>query len=357
VDNLQQGNTGGPRYYPPPPPPPPKRRSGLLWVMATAVLAPIVSALAFLFIVGVIIGALSGTNAPTDAGVDDNPVLREVWSCGKGTVKVARIALNGVLIRQEEGGLFGNSDPIATALRHIRAATVDDTISGIILEIDSPGGGITACDMIYEALLQFKKSADGRVVVAIFGDVAASGGYYVAASADRIIAHPTTVTGSIGVIISALNVKGFGEKYGVKMETIKSGANKDLLNPFGTMTEEQRVILQQVVDEMHERFVQLIADGRPDMTIDDVRAIADGRIMTANRAKDAGLVDEVGYWNDALSQTRELLGVTGLKVVRYEDELSLSSLLRVSSGRAPVGLSLSTILDLARLRAMYLWQG
>ena len=143
-----------------------------------------------------------------------------------------------------------NASSASAALRAIKRATHDPDVEGILLEVDSGGGGITASDILYESLQEFRDADTDRVVVAIFGDVAASGAYYISLAADHIIAHPTTITGSIGVLMQSINARQLGEKIGVHDVTIKSGKNKDILNPLQDLTEEQRALLQGIVDDL-----------------------------------------------------------------------------------------------------------
>jgi protease IV len=285
-------------------------------------------------------------------GVDEFPAVREVWSYGGGDVKAVRIPVVGAIVREAPGGFFGPGlDPVESVLRMVRAATNDESVQAILLEIDSPGGGVTASDEIHRALLVFRASAPNRRVVALFGDIAASGGYYIATAADHIVAHPTTITGSIGVLISTINLKDFGEKTGIKGVTIKSGVHKDLLNPFEHLDAAQRAILQGVIDDMQDRFVGLVAEGR-NLAPEQVRELADGRIFSAREALDAQLIDEIGYWDDAVATACRLVGVESLKIFRYEEGGSIWSLLRATGN---VRFSLSQLLH-APPRALYLWQ-
>jgi protease-4 len=168
------------------------------------------------------------------------------------------------------------------------------------------------------------------VVVAIFGDLAASGGYYIACAADRIIAQPTTITGSIGVLISSMNFRGLGDKLGVRDVTIKSGDNKDLFNPLQEMSPEQMALIQDIVDSIHQRFVGLVAQARK-RPVDEIRPLADGRIFTAPAALEAGLVDELGYWREAVAEMAVLLKEPSVKVLRYEEHFSWTSFLRATA--------------------------
>jgi protease-4 len=257
-------------------------------------------------------------------GVDECPNLVEVWSSGTGEVKVARILVRG-LILLDTPGLFSEGGSASAALRAIKRATVDPDVRGIILDVDSGGGGITASDILYQALLDFKRKGEGRVVVAQFGDVAASGAYYIALAADKIVAHPTTLTGSIGVIMQSYNIRDLAAKLGITDVTIKSGANKDLLNPFGELTNEQRAMLQGVVDALQDRFVALTAERR---NLDEsvVRAIADGRVFLAAEALKHGLIDQVGYAEDVDLLAASLLETNAVRVIRYEEPTGLFDL-------------------------------
>jgi len=287
-------------------------------------------------------------------GVDENPRLPRVWSYGSGDAVVMHIAIRGPILREAGGGLIGRAtDPVADVLTCIQDATVDSEVRAILLEVDSPGGEVTASDQIYRALIRFKEAKPGRKVVALLGDVAASGGYYVAVASDYIVAHPTTLTGSIGVLISTLNVKELADKLGIRDVTVKSGPNKDLLNPLKEVRESELALLQEAVDEMHARFIALVARGRR-LTEEEVRAVGDGRIMTAQQALQARLVDQIGYWEDALAKTAELLGEPSVRVFRYESRLTWLERLLMSRS----GLALWQALTVPRLpRLMYLWGG
>ena len=214
-----------------------------------------------------------------------------------------------------------DSGSAAAAVRAIRRATLDPRIRGILLRVDSPGGEVTASDAVWKALEDFRASSPGdagepRFVVALMGALAASGGYYACAGADWIVAHPTTITGSIGVKMSSINIRRLAERLGVGEVTIASGPNKNMLSPFQDLTEEQRSLLQAQVDAMQDRFVSIVSKGRK---LDEarVRALADGRIFLAPEAKEAGLVDEIGYLSDARARVAERLGGGTPRFVTY----------------------------------------
>ena len=290
---------------------------------------------------------------PSSMGIDENPFMEEIWSSGSGKTKAVVIPVRGFIGFDSNDGLFSSgSSSTAILLNSISRATTDDDVDAIILDVDSGGGGITASDIIYRALTQFKSSRSDRVIVVLMRDVAASGAYYVSLPADQIIAHPTTITGSIGVLMQTMNLKGLEEKIGIKGVTIKSGKNKDLLNPFEEVSDDHRAILQGIVDELQDRFVELVAENR-DLTTDYVEVLADGKIYTANRAKELGLIDSIGYWDDAVDSVKSLLGVDELKIYRYQREFSISSLFRGSSS---VGELSGLLPERSRSGFFYLWE-
>jgi len=271
-------------------------------------------------------------------GRDEFPPLNEIRAFGSGSNKTVLVHVRGFIrLDGESGGLFGRHGATVQTLAAIRRATLDPEVMALILDIDSGGGGITASDVLLDAVRRFRYSRPDRRVVAIFGDVAASGAYYVALGADHIISHPTTVTGSLGVMIQTLNLREMSEKLGIAGITIKSGPDKDLLNPLSEMTPAQRAMLQKMIDGLHDRFVRLTSEHRG-LPEEQVRELADGRIMLARDALVAGLIDEIGYWPDAVSRTAELLQVDRIAVYRYEAGFTLSSLLRARLARPSAGL-------------------
>jgi protease-4 len=331
-------------------------RFGCLALLAAAAVVALLLAAAVVYVLRIPglspgFGRTFATFGGTALGEDECPVLSEVWSSGRGEVKVVRIPLTGFIFLDDPGAV---SEPgsAEAALRAIRRATHDEAVEGILLEIDSGGGGITASDVLYKALLDFKAADDGRVIVALLGDVAASGAYYVALAADVVVAHPTSLTGSIGVIVQSYNIRELARKLGIEDVTIKSGANKDLLNPFRELSPEQRDMLQKLVDGLHRRFVRLVAESRS-IEEEDVRKLADGRIFLADEAMDLRLVDALGYTADAERTVADLLKVDAVHVVRYEEERSLFDLLRVRRGG--FGLRLRNLLNEHETRLLYQW--
>jgi protease-4 len=246
------------------------------------------------------------------------PLVEETVE-GKGWDKVLLLDLSGLLAEDAPGFSLGTPPPrvplLARVREELRKAEEDDRIRALVVRINSPGGTITASDILHREIQAFKARRKIPVVAAIM-DVGASGGYYVALAADTIVAHPTTVTGSIGVVMLTVNAQGLLEKIGVTPLAIKSGDKKDAGSPFRGLTEEERAIFQSVIDEMHGRFVRLIAQSRR-LPEERVRGIADGRIYTAQQALALGLVDRVGYLDDAVEAARRAAGVETARVVMY----------------------------------------
>ena len=309
---------------------------------------------------GLIVGmAVTHTARPdlmARGGEDEYPRLNERWSYGKGRVKVVRIAVEGAIFRERVDGLFSSSryDKVEDILRQVRAAQSDDAVHAILLEVDSPGGAVTPSDEIYRALNEFKASAPNRKIVVFVRGLAASGGYYVAMAADRIIAEPTAIVGSIGVIMESINIKGLSEKIGITDVTIKSGANKDLLNPFHDVAPEQRALMQKLIDDMYNRFLGIVAKGRG-ADVETMRPLADGRVFSAEEALQLKLVDELGYFEKALAATKKLLGEKSLRVIAYEEPSDFFSLFGASSGPQQLLHNLDP-LRAERFRMLYLWQ-
>lgn len=303
----------------------------------------------------ILIGILaSGDIGSSFSATKKNYGFQEKRLSGSGDTKVVRINVYGVITFSGSDSIFMKEEGMATRiLKQIEVAEKDPDVKGILLVVDSPGGGVTASDIIYERLLTFKESEEDRKVIALFRDLAASGGYYIGVSADHIVAHRTTITGSIGVILSALNMAALGDKIGVQAVTITSGKNKDLLNPFKPVRTEQTNILQNTVNDLYERFVSVVARGR-NMSAEVVRPLADGRIFTSPQAQELGLIDSIGYYDNAVEVMKEKLGVDEFTIVEYEKVHTFADLFssRIAAAiELPVPPALRT-----SSRFQYLWE-
>lgn len=285
-----------------------------------------------------------------------SPRVSEFFIEGKGKAKIAVIPVEGFIGFSRGGGMLGRENLVRQVSAALSRAEKDEEVEAVILRINSPGGGITAADVLHDRVKNFKEG--GKKVVSLFGGVAASGAYYLAAPSDLIVAHPTTVTGSFGVIIQSFNLEGLMRKIGVGDVTIKAGDKKDILSPFRSLSPEEKKLLQGVVDEMHERFIRVIAEGR-NLSEEKVREYADGRIFTATGALALKLVDEIGYEKDAVRRARELTGRDEARVVEYRTVTTFWDLLRSHVGRLLPRSQISGLREFLQPtspRLLYLWQ-
>jgi protease-4 len=270
----------------------------------------------------VILGLLLG--GCSVISVDFTPRIRpleEQTVEGQGAAKIVLIDVSGLL--SDEGTTpilsLGTPPPRVPMLARIREelkkAGDDREVRALIVRINSPGGTVTASDIVFRELEMFKRRA--RVpVVAVMMDVAASGGYYVALAADTIVAHPTTVTGSIGTIMISLNAEGLMHKLGVATTAIKSAEHKDMGSPFRALTPEERAIFQAVIDDLQRQFLAKVVAQRK-LSPEIVRKLADGRVYTADQALAHGLIDRIGYMTDAVEVAHKAAGLEEARVVVY----------------------------------------
>jgi protease IV len=231
-------------------------------------------------------------------------VIPSMASCSAVGNKVAIIPLNGVI---EPGGgysIFGGSSITPDTVRKLLAKVKDDiTVKAVVIQVNSPGGDVSACEEIAYEMSKVKKP-----IVISMRSVAASGGYYISAKADKIVALQSTLTGSIGVISEIPNLNGLLDKVGVKMEVIKSGKYKDMYSGFAELTPEERAIMQQTTDQMYDLFIDVVAEGRH-LSKDKVRELATGQTYTGIQAKQLGLVDELGGLQTAVDQAAKLANI------------------------------------------------
>jgi protease-4 len=206
--------------------------------------------------------------------------------------------------------------PLLVRVREeLKKAEEDRQVRAVILRVNSPGGTVTASDIVYRELMSFKERTR-RPVVAVLMDLAASGGYYIALAADTIVAHPTTVTGSIGTIMITVNAQGLMDKLGVAATAIKSAEHKDMGSPFRALTPDERAIFQSVINDLQRQFVAKVAAHRK-LPLDRAQQLADGRVYTADQALAHGLIDKIGYMSDVVALARQAAGLTEARVIVY----------------------------------------
>ena len=252
--------------------------------------------------------------------------------------RVALIRIEGVIL-----------DAQAT-ISELKQYSENPLVKAIVLRIDSPGGGVVPSQEIHDAVKRVKNKSN-KAVIASMGTVAASGGYYIAAATDRIIANPGTLTGSIGVIMEMANFEGLMKKVGVEGVVIKSGRFKDVGSPLRKMSDEERKLLQSVMDDVHHQFIQAVADGRS-LEVSDVEPLADGRIYTGRQAKEARLVDELGDLDDAIHIAADIAGMEGEpKVVEPRKRFSFRDIIESRWASVFPKLELNTGVKLKYLMA------
>ena len=242
--------------------------------------------------------------------------------------KVALVHVTGVII--------DSSNVIKELKDHAR----DSSIKAIIIRVNSPGGAVAPSQEIYNEILKIKEK---KKVIVSMGAIAASGGYYIAAPADRIVANAGTLTGSIGVIMELPNVSGLMDKIGIETQVIKSGKHKDIASVFKTLTPEEKKILQTVLDDVHDQFIKAVSDSRG-MTFEETKKLADGRIFTGRMAKEIGLIDEIGGLEDAIMLAGELAGIEGEpEVVTKKEKFSFFDMIRGQFPQRLIGDAFSGI--------------
>lgn len=299
------------------------------------------------------------TPVPADRTLEETVVIDEPgWS----PAKIALIDVEGIIMNEEKFRLMGEGEnPVSLFVEKLDRAAADPSVRAVVLRINSPGGGVTASDLMYSEIVEFKRRTEGkRPVVAVLMDVAASGGYYVACGADEIVAHPTTITGSIGVIMQLFSLSGTMDKIGADATAITSGRMKDAGSPFKKLREEEREVFQKLVNQFYDRFVQVVARGRPKMTEARIREIADGRVYSAQQALELGFVDRIGTLREALASVKAKIGAKRVRVVIYHRPLGWKPNVYAEVPAQPpqvnmVHIELPRDLVLPQARFLYLW--
>ena len=299
---VQQQPASGPpaapqqsSYTPPPPPPeaPRRRMSGCLIALLVGL---------GLVIVG---GTIAVLVVSMMAATDSTPTF------SVGGDRIGLINISGIIQTGGEGASwFGPGAPGSRAImEQVREAAKDKTVKAVILRINSPGGSAAASQEIFKEVLKLRDEAKKPVIVSM-ADVAASGGYYIASAATTIVANPSTMTGSIGVITQSINWTGLANKYGVEDETFTSGPYKDTMNPFRHMREDERQLMREMIKEVYGQFVKDVARARK-MDEKELRKLADGRVYLGSQAKKLKLIDEIGNFHDAVKIAAKAAGIEG----------------------------------------------
>lgn len=273
--------------------------------------------------------------------------------------KILLLPVQGMIMTQEASSFLSSKNACTPdkIQELLKLANDDRHIKAVIMVINSPGGGVTASDIIHRTIREFKQKNPDKPIIALMQDTAASGGYYIACSADYVMAHPTTITGSIGVISMFFALEDLMGKIGVEAVIVKSGKAKDSGSPFRKMTAEEKEYMQKIIDEMYNRFLDIVAEARKNvLTRDEIKTVADGRVLTGEEAKKVKLVDETGYLTNAYAKTLELARLKSAKVIRYQKSTGLFD--NMFMGPTP-SLELTYLAELVlktnTSQFMYLW--
>jgi len=315
----------------------PKKRIGwrVFWgiILGLSVLANIAL---FLMLIGLVAVFVTGQK-----GI----FTEEVIQAGPRTTKIAVIAVRGIIDGEQAQDIY----------RQLKRASDDKRVKGLILRVNSPGGTISGSDQICNEIRKYREKED-KPVVAFMQGVAASGGYYVSVACDKIIAEPTVITGSVGVIAGHFVLQELlEEKLGIQPAIFKSGQKKDWPSPFQPVTEEQRQYIQdKLINPAYNRFVQVVADGRETLTLADVKRIADGSIYGAEEALSEKLIDKIGYIDEAIEQVKLLAGIEKAQVVEYRKPFSFADFLG-SRSRNILKINKNTLYELSTPQILYLW--
>jgi protease-4 len=245
--------------------------------------------------------------------------LEESHVYGQGRDKILLLDVDGVISESPDSTGFSfvkQESTVARVREQLDRARAEGDIRALLVRINSPGGTASASDLVYRELVEFKRSQGIPVVAQLMG-TATSGGYYVAMAADRVIANPTTVTGSIGVLFSGINVAGLMHKLGIEDQTLTSGKYKDAGSPLRAMTPVERDHIQSVLDDFHARFKAVVNQGRPKLSAEQVDALAEGAIYSADQALENGLVDAIGYLEQAVAEAERRAGLKDSRVITY----------------------------------------
>ncbi len=280
--------------------------------------------------------------------------LKEKTIEGEGRDKVLLLDISGMITDQESrSGLVNpKTEPslVDQVKETLKKAEEDGHVKAVVLRINSPGGTVTASDIIYHELAGFKERTKLPIIASIV-DLGTSGAYYIAQAADQITAHPTAVTGSIGVIMVQANVQGLLDKIGVQTTEIKSGGKKFMGSPFRPLTPEEQAIFQNVINDMYRQFLGVVGKGRPHLTPEQIHTAADGRIYTAQQAKELGLIDSIGYLSDAITAAKKAARLDRAKVITYHRASEYKGTIYSTA----VEINLGALADFTSPRFMYLW--
>ena len=323
------------------PPPPAKKGTGwkILWAIVTG-FSVMTNVILFFVVVGAVILLAS-------SGGRERKFSEEVIETGPRLTRIAVVSLDGIIDQDQAQNFYWQ----------MKTARDDKTVKGLIIRVNSPGGTLSGSDGIHNEITKYRAET-GKPVIAFMQGVAASGGYYTSVACDKIIAEPTTITGSIGVIMGYLVLQQLlEEKLGIQPVVVKAGAKKDWPSSFQKPTDEQLQYLHdRLIDPAYNRFVGIVADGRKELTAADVSRLADGSIYWADEALKEKLIDKIGYIKDAIKEVKSKANIEKAQVIEYRKTLSLSDILSAKTG-AKMQIDRKSLYELTCPQVLYLWTG
>ncbi len=276
--------------------------------------------------------------------------------------KIAVIDVDGLLANGRRGGFMRTGEnPVSLFVEKLDKAAKDQSVKAVVLRLNSPGGTVAASDIMHHRLLEFKRKTGKPVISCVLG-LGTSGAYYLACGSDGIMIQPSGVTGSIGTVFQTFSIAGTMKKIGVKTVAIKSGELKDLASPLHDLSDDERQILQGIIDDLYQQFLTVMRQGRRNLDDDEIRRLADGRVFTAKDALEEGLVDKIGYLTDGIEWAKQMAGVERAKVVIYRRPLSYKpnaygSATANMGGFGPlINVELPDWLVSGQSQFLYLWQ-
>lgn len=291
---------------------------------------------------------------------DPGPMVAVPVQAGQSEHRIGIVDVDGLILNQNLSGLYSvGENPVSAFREKLEAAAADPTIRSVVVRINSPGGSVTAADILAEELARFRRET-GRPVVVCLMDLATSGAYYVAVGGDRIVAHPTTITGGIGALINHFNLQDASAQFNARSGPVKSGEKVDMGSYSGPLPDEDLGLIQEMVDGFRNRFRNRVADRRRGMTPEDFAAINDGRVVAAQKALGLHMVDRVGYVHDAIEEAEALSGTRGGQVVIFQRTgYPARSIYAITPAPVDGGIVPFSLpgLDRAKLPTfLYLWQ-
>jgi protease-4 len=276
--------------------------------------------------------------------------------------KIAIIDVDGLLANKRKHGWMRTGDnPVSLFVEKLDKAAADPDVKAVVLRLNSPGGTVSASDIMYHSLREFKRETSKPVVACVLG-LGCSGAYYLACGCDGIMAQPSSVTGNIGTVFQTFSVAGTMEKIGIKAVTIKSGKLKDIASPLHDLSAEEREVLERIIGELFQQFLTVVRQGRKTIEQQKLRELADGRVFTANEALQEGLIDKIGYLSDGIKWAKEMAGVEKTQVVIYHRPLGYkpnvygSATANAGAIGPLINVDLPDWLTSSTAQFLYLWQ-